>query len=144
MDRGFYAGEAAHIAGIPYSTLDHWARTGFITPSISEARGAGRGRLYSFKDLVALRVARELRNKGVSIRSLRQVVRLLHRTGLQYPLAEARLLVVGKDVALVNSAQEIESVLARPGQLYLTPATILDLRKPIAEVHRGIERLRVA
>ena len=142
--RGFYAGEAARITGIPYRTIDHWARTGLITPSIAEGKGAGRSRLYSFQDLVALRVARELRDKGTSIQSLRKVIKLLRHTGMESPLAEAKLLVIGKDVAIVNDARQIESVLATPGQLYLTPATILDLRKPIAEVQRKAARLNVA
>ena len=143
-ERGFYAGEAANITGIPYRTIDHWARTGLITPSISEAKGAGRSRLYSFKDLVALRVARDLRDKGTSIQSLRKVVKLLRTMGMDSPLAEAKLLVIGKDVAIVKDAHEIESVLSTPGQLYLNPGTIFDLRKPIAEVQRKVARLRVA
>jgi DNA-binding transcriptional MerR regulator len=143
-ERGFYAGEAANITGIPYRTIDNWARTGLITPSISEARGAGRSRLYSFKDLVALRVARELRDKGTSVQSLRKVIKLLRRTGLDSPLAEGRLLVVGKDVAIVRSPDEIESVLSTPGQLYLNSGLVFDLRKPIADVQRQVALLRSA
>ena len=143
-ERGFYSGEAADITGIPYRTIDHWARTGLITPSISEARGAGRSRLYSFKDLIALRVARELRDKGTSVQSLRKVIKLLRSSGMDSPLTEARLLVVGKDVAIVKSAHEIESVLSAPGQLYLNPGMVFDLRKPIADVQRKVALLRTA
>jgi len=143
-ERGFYAGEAATITGIPYRTIDHWARTGLVTPSISQARGAGRNRLYSFSDLIALRVARELRGKGTSVQSLRKVITLLRNTGMEPPLSEARLLVVGKDVAIVKSPGEIESMLSSPRQLYLNPAMVLDLRKPIADVERRVSRLRIA
>jgi DNA-binding transcriptional MerR regulator len=143
-ERGFYAGEAATITGIPYRTIDHWARTGLITPSISQARGAGRSRLYSFSDLIALRVARELREKGTSVQSLKKVIKVLRNTGMESPLSEARLLVVGKDVAIVKSPGEIESVLSSPGQLYFNPAMVLDLRKPIADVERRVSSLRIA
>jgi DNA-binding transcriptional MerR regulator len=143
-EQGFYAGEAAQITGIPYRTMDHWARTGLITPSISAARGSGRSRLYSFKDLLALRVVRDLREKGISVQSLRKVIELLRKTGLDSPLTQAQLLVIGKDVAIVNNTQEIESVLSAPGQLYLTPAMIFDLRKPIADVRREVARFRIA
>jgi DNA-binding transcriptional MerR regulator len=142
--RGYYAGEAAEVTGIPYRTLDHWARTGLVTPSISEARGAGRSRLYSLDDLVALRVARELREKGISIQSLRKVIKKLRAIGLENPLAGAHLLVIGKDVAIVKSPSEIESILSTPGQQYLTPGLIFDLRKPMAEVRSNIVKLRVA
>ena len=141
---GFYAGEAAEITGIPYRTIDHWARTGLIRPSISEARGSGRCRLYSSLDLLALRVVRDLRDKGVSVQSLRKVIQLLRTTGLDSPLAEAQLLVIGKDVALIHNAREIESVLSTPGQLYLTPGLIFDLRKPITEMKRKLADLRIA
>jgi DNA-binding transcriptional MerR regulator len=142
--RGYYAGEAARVTGIPYRTIDHWARTGLITPSISEARGTGRSRLYSFSDLIALRVIRELRDKGTSIQSLRKVVKRLRVAGINSPLVEARFLVIGKDVAIINNANEIESTLSKPGQLYLTPGLIFDLRRPMAEVRRNVARLKVA
>jgi len=142
--RRFYAGEASQITGIPYRTIDHWARTGLLTPSISEARGSGRSRLYSFKDVLSLRVIRDLREKGIPAQALRKVIKLLRRTGMDSHLDEVQLLVIGKDVAIVNNTREIESVLSAPGQLYLTPALIFDLRKPIAEVRREVARLRVA
>lgn len=142
--RRFYAGEASRITGIPYRTIDHWARTALVTPSISEARGSGRSRLYSFKDVLALRVVRDLREKGISAQAVRKVVKLLRRTGIDSRMDEVQLLVIGKDVAIVNKTREIESVLSAPGQLYLTPALIFDLRKPIAEVRREVARLRVA
>ena len=143
-ERGFYAGEAANITGIPYRTIDHWARTGLIKPSISEAKGAGRSRLYSFTDLVALRVVRDLRNKGISVQSLRKVVTLLRAMGMESSLADGKLLVIGQDVAIVKGANEIESVLSTPGQLYLNSGVIFDLRKPIADVQRTVARLEVA
>ena len=50
------------------------ARTKFIVPSIAEAQGTGTERRHSFSDLLALRVARELREAGVSTQKLRRVV----------------------------------------------------------------------
>ncbi len=142
--RGYYAGEAARITGIPYRTIDHWARTGLVTPSVSGARGSGRSRLYDFNDLLALRVARDLRAKGISVQSLCKVIKVLRKRGMESPLVNAHLLVIGKDVAIVSSAADIESVLSSPGQLYLTPTMIFDLRKPIAEVRRTVARMRIA
>jgi DNA-binding transcriptional MerR regulator len=112
--------------------------------NIDPARGAGRSRLYSFNDLVALRVARELREKGISIQSLKKVVKKLRTISLENPLAGPHLLVIGKDVAIVKSPSEIESILLKPGQLYLTSGLIFDLRKPMAEVRLNIVNLRVA
>jgi DNA-binding transcriptional MerR regulator len=42
---------AAALSGVPRSTVHYWARNGHLLPSVSEAP-----RLYSFTDLLALRV----------------------------------------------------------------------------------------
>jgi len=140
----FYTGEAARITGIPYRTIDHWARTGLLTPSISKGRGSGRCRLYSLGDLLALRVVRDLRATGVSGKSLRKVINVLHKSALDAPLAQVQLLVIGRDVAIVHNTFEIQSVLGTPGQLYLTPGFVFDLRKPIADVKRKIAEFHAA
>src|SRR5262249_36565232 len=130
--RGFCTGEAAHITGIPYWTILHWARTRLITPSLLEAPGPGRNRLYSYDDVVALRIVRDLRDRGASVQSLRNIIKRLRKHGLNSPLEEAQLLVMGREVAIVNSPRAIENLLSEPGHLYLTPGMVLNLRKLIA------------
>src|SRR5258706_15415648 len=94
----FSTGETTRITGVPYRTLDHWAKTKFIVPSIADAEGIGTERKYAFNDLVALRVARELREAGVSKQALRRIVdRLRTWKGLQSPLGESHLMVVGSE-----------------------------------------------
>ena len=79
----FSTGDAVRITGVSFRNIDYWARTKFIVPSIAEAQGTGTERRYSFSDLLALRVARELREAGVSTQSLRRVVEFLRtREGL--------------------------------------------------------------
>src|SRR4051812_30262260 len=58
--------EVTKYTGLLYRTVDHWARTGFIAPSVADAKGTGTERLYSFEDLVRILVARELRIFGVT------------------------------------------------------------------------------
>jgi len=139
----FSAGEAAQITGVPYRNIDHWARTKFIVPSISEARGTGTERKYAFDDLVALRVARELREAGISTQALRRVVDFLRRKkGLQNPLAESRLLVVGSDVKLVSGCEEVVSLLEKPGQAAF--AFMVNLERTIEAIKRDVKALRAA
>jgi DNA-binding transcriptional MerR regulator len=64
---GFTAGEVIRIVGISYWQLDHWDRSGFIKPSLEGASGKGSERQYNFLDLVQLRVAKMLRDSGVSL-----------------------------------------------------------------------------
>lgn len=139
--QGFTAGEAEKLTGVPYDRLDYWVRSGFIKPSIAGAKGKGSKRLYSFRDLVALKTAKELRNLGVPLQTLRKVVRYLRQfKGLENPLAEARLVVAGNDVLLVQSQEELISVLKNPGQGVLH--LVLDLPKVVEELQEGVRKLR--
>jgi DNA-binding transcriptional MerR regulator len=131
----YTAGDAARITGVPYRTIDHWARTKFIAPSVAEAQGTGTERLYSFKDLVALRVARELRDAGIATSALRRVIEALTEKDFENPLAEAKLVAIGRDVVIVSGEAELISILRSPGQTYL--AFVLDLGAAVAEVRQG-------
>ena len=103
----FSTGDAVRITGVSFRNIDYWARTKFIVPSIAEASGTGTERKYSFSDLLALRVARELREAGISTQSLRRVVDFLRtRRGLTNPLAECHLIVTGTDVQVATSREK--------------------------------------
>ena len=65
VEQGFAAPEVCKIVGITYRQLDYWARTELVTPSIRDASGSGTQRLYSFQDLVTLRVIKSLLDTGV-------------------------------------------------------------------------------
>src|SRR5207247_325438 len=92
-------GQVVRLSGVKSRTLDHWAATSFLCPSIKKADGTGTRRVYSFSDVVAARVARDLRSAGASLQGLRKVVKELRkREFTQQPLAEARLIVSGRDV----------------------------------------------
>ena len=139
----FSAGEAARITGVPYRTLDHWARTKFIVPSIADAEGIGSERQYAFTDLVALRVAGELRKGGVSTQALRRVVHYLKTwRGSPNPLADSQLVVIGSDVQLVLGCREMISLLNKPGQSVF--AFMIDLGRAVKEVKREVQALRAA
>src|SRR5262249_18816456 len=57
----FTAREVVALSGIPYKTLDAWARRGFLEPSIRNAQGSGSRRVYDVNDVTALRIAWQLR-----------------------------------------------------------------------------------
>lgn len=108
------------LTGIPYSTLNLWAKKGLVEPSVEPGIGTGSERVYSFADLVALKVAFELRKSGVSTSSLKKIVKFLRQNEhLSQPLSQARLIVRGHDVAIVREG-ELVSVLSKPGQGYLS------------------------
>lgn len=112
-----------------------------MRPGVIDAKGKGSRRLYSFRDLVALRTAKELRDMGVPLQTLRKVVGFLRRVkGLENPLAEARLVVSGNDVLFVQNQEELVSLLRTPGQGVLR--LVLDLPKIIEELREEVKKLR--
>jgi DNA-binding transcriptional MerR regulator len=133
MQVGFTPRQVTRLTGVPYSTLNLWAKNGLIQPSIALGAGSGSERIYSFSDLVALKVAFELRKAGVTTRSLKKVVEFLRENdGLANPLAEARLVVSGHDVIVVRNKEQLVSVLSNPGQGCLS--FVLDLPRTLGEI----------
>src|ERR1700743_827592 len=63
-EEGFRGPQVCAIVGITYRQLDYWARTDLLRPSVSEARGSGTQRRYSYRDLVQLKVIKRLLDAG--------------------------------------------------------------------------------
>ncbi len=74
---GYRVPEVCRIVGISYRQLDYWARTGLVTPSVRDAGGSGTQRLYSFRDLVQLRVIKKLIDAGISLQRVRKAISFL-------------------------------------------------------------------
>ena len=68
-EMGYRGPVACSAAGITYRQLDYWARTGLLQPSIRAARGSGSQRLYSFRDILVLKVVKKLLDAGVSLQA---------------------------------------------------------------------------
>ena len=62
---GFRGPIACSAAGITYRQLDYWARTGLVDPTVRSATGSGTQRLYSFKDILLLKIIKRLLDAGV-------------------------------------------------------------------------------
>lgn len=129
------------LTGVPYSTLNLWAKNGLIRPSIAPGTGTGSERIYSFIDLVSLKVAFELRKSGVKTSSLKKVIEFLHKNEhIERPLSEARLVVTGHDVAIVREGGLV-SVLSKPGQGYLS--FVVDLPQILGELVNIADQTKV-
>src|ERR1039457_3471065 len=98
---GYTAKQVTAMTGVSYQTLNLWARIGLVEPSIARAAGTGTERIYNFRDLIALKLAVELRKGGVTTRALHRVIAFLKKSkGLENHLSEARLVVTQNDVLL--------------------------------------------
>jgi predicted RNase H-like HicB family nuclease len=107
------------IAGLSNRQIDYWDRIHFIKPSVSEASGYGSIRLYSFNDLIQMKVAKTLLDKGISLQQIRKAITYLkkHMPEVAKPLAEMRFLTDGATIfVLTKDKKEIIDTL-KSGQL---------------------------
>jgi DNA-binding transcriptional MerR regulator len=111
---GYRGPSACQIAGITYRQLDYWARTSLVVPSIRSAAGSGSQRLYSFKDILVLKVVKRLLDTGVSLHNIRSAVETLRARGVD-DLARITLFSDGTTVYECTSAEEVVDLL-RGGQ----------------------------
>jgi DNA-binding transcriptional MerR regulator len=107
---GYRGPAACQIAGITYRQLDYWARTGLVVPSIRSAAGSGSQRLYSFKDVLVLKVVKRLLDTGVSLHNIRVAVEYVRRRGVR-DLAGVTLFSDGTTVYECTSPEEVVDLL---------------------------------
>src|SRR2546428_11741252 len=103
---GYRVPDVCKLVGISYRQLDYWARTGLVTPSIREAGGSGTQRLYSFQDLVQLRVIKKLLDTGISLQNIRKAVTYI-RENLGTEPTTITLMSDGARIYACESEEEI-------------------------------------
>ncbi len=129
MKKYFTPKEVSRLTGLSYRQLQYWDKTGFISPSI---RRAGKYRLYTFTDLVQLRLVKKLRKAKFSVQKLRSMLKSLKELlpGLNAPLAELTFLIRGEQIVVFNGQVLMNSI---SGQNYI--------RFDVREVKEEVERL---
>jgi DNA-binding transcriptional MerR regulator len=67
VEPGYLPRQVVAMTGVPYSTLNLWAKTGFVTPSIQGGNGTGHDRMYSAADVEILKIAQSMKAAGLTI-----------------------------------------------------------------------------
>ncbi len=109
-DVGYRGPTACNAAGITYRQLDYWARTGLVEPSVREASGSGTQRLYSFRDILVLKIVKKLLDAGISLQNIRTAIASLRDRGVA-DLAEITLMSDGASVYECTSTEEVVDLL---------------------------------
>ena len=109
-EMGYRGPTACSAAGITYRQLDYWARTGLVEPSVRAAHGSGSQRLYSFRDILVLKVVKRLLDTGISLQQIRAAVQHLRDRG-SADLAQVTLMSDGVSVYECTSADEVVDLL---------------------------------
>ena len=107
MGQGFSGKKAAEIVGITYRQIDYWARTDLIRPSSCDAAGSGSRRIYSYRDLLELRVIKTLLDAGIKLESVRDVFKYL-RNHVESEIAAAHIVISGQSVVLCQGDQLVD------------------------------------
>ncbi|MER5910428.1 MerR family transcriptional regulator [Streptomyces sp. NPDC001982] len=107
---GYRGPTACAAAGITYRQLDYWARTGLVEPSVRPAHGSGTQRLYSFRDVVVLKIVKRFLDTGVSLQNIRSAVQHLRERGFR-DLERMTLMSDGATVYECTSPDEVHALL---------------------------------
>ena len=115
--RAFPEAQARALAGLSKRQLQYWDERDFIRPGLAARQGRGRPRLYSFRDLVSLRVAAGLLRGGISLQKIRKVVEHLRTLDHDQPLTELKFWVCDgelyfEEAATVRAGRRPEQILA--------------------------------
>lgn len=137
VEQSYSGKRTAEIVGITYRQLDYWARTDLVRPSLAVAKGSGSRRLYSYRDLLELKVIKSLLDAGIKLESVRNVFAYL-RDNLGEDVTSVNLVISGSKSVLVQSGEEIIDLLHQ-GQGVLN---ILPLAGVKEEIDAAIVELR--
>ena len=139
----FSEDQTGRLTGVSKSQLRYWDRTNFYSPTYAEDnRRLAFSRVFSFKDIVALRVLNVLRNQYcVSLHHLREVSnKLSHLQGGRW--TEVKLFVVNKRVHWIEPGTKLpQEVLSKQ---YVVPTMVLmdvvkDTRHDVKQLNKRDE-----
>jgi len=140
-EQGHSGTRAAQIVGITYRQLDYWARTDLVRPSLADASGSGTRRKYSYRDLLELRMIKNLLDAGIRLETVRDVFAYV-RTYVDEDITSANLVISGTQVVLCDGQQLVDVV--RKGQGVLNVLPLANVKSEIDEAMKVVELARRA
>lgn len=85
-----------------------------LGPSMQEASGSGTQRLYTFRDIVTLRVIKRLKDAGTSLHKIRSAFEQLEeQVGEEWREQDITLLSDGTSIYAATSPEEVIDLLKR-------------------------------
>src|SRR5258708_13054160 len=99
--------EFQRLLDVTDKQLNYWERLQLVSP-----RKGGAEKFYDFRDLITLRTAKQLIEKGVSANRLRRSLVALNEklSQVQAPLTELRILANGRDVIVEHDGARLEPI----------------------------------
>jgi DNA-binding transcriptional MerR regulator len=99
---------ASRIVGVSLRQIQYWDEQGFIRPSVKLAGGRGTKRLYSFQDLICLKVVKDLTHHGLSLQKIRRCLRPLKKYSAHAsrPSESLKYLTDGEELFVITNNRE--------------------------------------
>jgi DNA-binding transcriptional MerR regulator len=97
----------SRIVGVSLRQIQYWDEQGFIRPSVKLAGGRGTKRLYSFQDLICLKVVKDLTHHGFSLQKIRRCLKPLKEYSAQtHPAESLKYLTDGEELFVITNDRE--------------------------------------
>ncbi|MDR0789041.1 MAG: MerR family transcriptional regulator [Bifidobacteriaceae bacterium] len=107
---GYKAKSVCDITNVTYRQLDTWTTSGLINASVCLGEGSGKHRLYSFSDILLVKLIKEFSNLGISTQKIRSVIESLRKRGVD-DLSSISLFSDGVSVYECKNNEEIVDLL---------------------------------
>lgn len=136
----FTTEHAAQLSGLSTRRLIYWDRTGFFSPRYRDGNDRHPySRIYSFRDVVGLRILNLLRtDHGVSLQQLRQLGAWFGRR-YEAPWSELRFYVIGRNL-YYDDPESGKLLAARPVGQTAMPFDLIAVVRDVRDAAEGLRR----
>ena len=114
MQQGYTGPEVCKITGITYRQLDHWTTSSLIDASIRNIKGSGFHRIYSFQDIIQIKLVNKLREAGVSLQKIRIALKNIQNVlGEKINISDVSVFSDGKSIYVITDNDQMIDLLKK-------------------------------
>ena len=114
MQQGYTGPEVCKITGITYRQLDHWTTSNLIKASIRSIKGSGFHRIYSFQDIIQIKLVNKLREAGVSLQKIRLALTNMENVlGEDINISDVSVFSDGKSIYVISDNDQMIDLLKK-------------------------------
>ena len=114
MQQGYTGPEVCKITWITYRQLDHWTTSSLINASIRNLKGSGFHRIYSFQDIIQIKLVNKLREAGVSLQKIRIALKNIQKVlGDDISISDVSVFSDGKSIYVISDNDQMIDLLKK-------------------------------
>ena len=114
MQQGYTGPEVCKITRITYRQLDHWTTSNLIKASIRSIKGSGFHRIYSFQDIIQIKLVNKLREAGVSLQKIRLALTNMENVlGEDINISDVTVFSDGKSIYVISDNDQMIDLLKK-------------------------------